>query len=205
MANNAVACVSWGASRPLKIYGGDRYSALSVNRWDLNAGNANNNPSDQIPERRASTPKPCCIVAGMAAYTSEQHKDAREFVEWIGKAVSPDGEASDHRDREGDRHLPVEHQSLRSGLTVPTIGIIRRMCEALDLPVLIGFVKAGLLSEDEAAVEIHSTPIASFLDLRLACRTAETRLSRILSLPTEPTSITLVGSFAFLISCATAA
>ncbi|NKZ81014.1 hypothetical protein GS982_01230 [Rhodococcus hoagii] len=50
MANNAVACVSWGATRPLKIYGGDRYSALSVNRWDLNAGNANNNPSDQIPE-----------------------------------------------------------------------------------------------------------------------------------------------------------
>ncbi|MBM4707947.1 helix-turn-helix domain-containing protein [Rhodococcus hoagii] len=98
----------------------------------------------------------------MAAYTSEQHKDAREFVEWIGKAISPDGEASDTEIAKATGTSQSNINRYRSGLTAPTIGIIRRMCEALDLPVLIGFVKAGLLSEEEAAVEIHSTPIASF-------------------------------------------
>lgn len=76
------------------------------------------------------------------------------FVEWLSLHVNPTGSGSD---AELSRAIKVSQSMLvryRSNLTTPSFEVIRRACSELDLPVLAGLVKAGLLTESEAGLEV---------------------------------------------------
>lgn len=48
LAGKLVVCVSFATSGSWPVLGGDRWSGLSVNRWDLNSGGNQNNPNEPV-------------------------------------------------------------------------------------------------------------------------------------------------------------
>lgn len=95
-------------------------------------------------------------MTAMAAKAKVRSVEAgpRVYVEWLASHAAPSGVVTD---AELARRVGVSQSMLmryKSGATMPSFDVIRRGCNSLNLPILVGLVKAGLMSEDEAEVKV---------------------------------------------------
>nr|WP_296763762.1 helix-turn-helix transcriptional regulator [Rhodococcus sp. (in: high G+C Gram-positive bacteria)] len=96
------------------------------------------------------------------------HWDSEQFHEWVTEAMESAGIANVAQlSREMNSSPPTIHRWL-SGEARPKPETLRLMCEVLKQPVLIGYIRAGLLSEAEANLELQKMGLGEYTIPQLA-------------------------------------
>ena len=101
------------------------------------------------------------ILLFMKASTSAG--DPQKFVGWLEDHLSTDGLKIS--DAAIARSIETNQSTIhrwRQGDVGPSPDMLRRAAEALDLPILMLYVKAGYMTEEEADLQIHTEDIADY-------------------------------------------